>query len=647
MPSELAYGPVLRIPVQSAKQTLVSMEIPPRVGATRMISEFARRSSSYLIPFAVSVTSAAAYAGPIAQDLAVPAEPIVRPVGTAEVHVSEFMMVDILSQRAYLTDILQKLAIQARRNIVPSGTAERVVTANINGVPFYDALTGLLEPNGLGYIERGEFIFVYSREELEAMDVGGFGAITKVISLDYIRSADARDYVLTMLSPKGSIEVTRDIVDKENTAGAGQNVSAGAGSVTDSTIYTPAKDEYDLRNAIIVHDRPDRIKNIARFLKEVDVRPAQILLEASIIQTALTEDTAFGVDFALLGDSNFVDFFQAPVGGQTLDFLTDPVSGLPVVPATTSSFDTFVQSTPGNTGVGEATVRAGFVGDIGVFLRALDQITDVTLLSNPKIMTLNRQRSKVFVGTKIGFFETTTVENQVLQSLKTIDTGIVLDIRPFILSDGRIRLELAPKISKVTFRDVAAPGGGIQEIPDEDVQSVTTDILIPEGNTAVIGGLFREDTTRKRSQVPILGDLPWVGPLFQGRDDKIEQTEIIFLITPSILDDNALGLAGAEAGEMLEDVRVGSRIGLLPWSRERQSARLNLEAEALLIRGDAEGARWKLRRSLGMNPQQSDVIRAIELLESRDLWIRNLSLVNRLVDEEVARRANETSSSAE
>jgi len=601
-----------------------------------MISEVARRRASYFFPIAVAALSATAYAAPALQEPAAPAEPIVRPVGTSEVNVSEFMMVDVLSQRAYLTDILQKLAIQARRNIVPSGTAERLITANITGVPFLDALTGLLEPNGLGYVERGEFIFVYSLEELEAMDVGGFGATTRMISLDYIRSADARDYVSTMLSPKGSIEISKDLVDKENSAGAGNTVASGSGSVTDSTIYTPAKDEYDLRNAIIVSDRPDRIDNIEAFLESIDVPPAQVLLEASIVQTSLTEDTAFGVDFALLGDAKFVDFFQAPQNGQSLDFLKQ-ASGLPVVPSTPSSFDTFIQSNPGDVGkVDGASIRAGFVGDIGVFLRALDKVTDLTLLSNPKIMTLNRQRSKVFVGTKVGFFETTTVENQVLQSLKTIDTGIVLDIRPFILSDGRIRLELAPKISDIKFRG---------DIPDEDVQSVTTDILIPEGNTAVIGGLFREDTTRSRNQVPILGDLPWIGPLFQGRDDQLMQTEIIFLITPTVLDDHALSFAGAEAGEMLEDVRVGSRIGLLPWSRERQSARLNLEAERLLVQGDSEGARWKLRRSLGMNPQQPRVIRAIEELESRDLWIRNLSVVNRLVDEEVALRDSETAGS--
>ncbi|MFT5284756.1 MAG: type IV pilus assembly protein PilQ [Planctomycetota bacterium] len=611
-----------------------------------MILDAVRRNT-YWLPFAL-VLAPNVFAHPLVavqeDAVALPA-PVLppRPIGTSEVNVSEFMTVDLLAQNAYLTDILQKLSIQARRNIVPSGNIERLITASMHGVPFYEALSGFLEPNGLGYLERGEFIFIHTKTELESLDVGGFGGVSKLINLNYLRAADAQEYITPMLSPKGSIAITRDLTD-DGPAEAGGG--SGAGSVQDSSIYTPTKDEFDLRNAVIVNDLPDRIERIEKFLLELDVRPAQILLEASVIQTSLTEDTAFGVDFALLGDESFVDFFRAPVGSQTLDFknVTD-ANGVtaPIVPATPSSFDTFVVSNPGNTGAGKAGFRAGFVGDIGVFLRALDQVTDVTLLSNPKVMTLNRQRSKVFVGDRVGFFETTTVENQVIQTLKTIDTGIVLDIRTFLLSDDRVRLELSPKISQVTFRKVAAPGGGLQDIPDEAVQTVTADILIPVGHTAVIGGLFREDTIRSRNQVPFFGDIPLIGALFRGNDDNLKQLEIIFLIKPTVLDDKTLSHHGELALQRLEDTRVGSRLGLLPWSRENQSARINLEAQSLIASGELDKARWKLRRSLGMLPQQPDVIRAIEKLENQELWVRNLSLINQMIDEEFEARGEELS----
>lgn len=582
-----------------------------------------------------------------AQDVAsAPADAgtVTRPVGPSEVHVSEFMTVDIVAQNSYVTDILQKLAIQARRNIVPSFGTERLVTANIYGVSFAEALTGLLEPNGLGFVEKGDFIFVYTLQEMTEREEGGFGTEPRLIELNYLRSEDARKYAQPMLSSSGSIEVTTDVV----TGSSGEQVGS---TVRDTSIYTPEQNEFDLKNGIVVHDTKERLDRIEAFLRALDTRPDQVLLEASIIQTTLTENTAFGVDFALLGNEDFFDFFQAPISGQNIGFTetttTTPGANPGDPPITTTNVaspkqnDAFAVSGVGNVGAGRAGIRAGYVGNVGLFLRALDQVTDVTLLSNPKIMTLNRQRAKVFVGQKVSFLETTTVENVVSETRQTIDVGIILDIRPFVLSDGRIRLELSPKVSDLV------PGGTTPNLPDENIQSVTTDILIPEGYTAVIGGLFREDTSRARNQVPILGDLPLIGPLFQGRDDALNQVEIIFLIKPSVIDDESLGAAGFEGREYGEDVRVGSRLGLLPWSRERQSARLNLEAERLLIEGEVEEARWRLRRSLGLHPAQPDVVRAIEKLEDRDLWMRDLSLLNQLVDREFLRRELEDGAAAD
>jgi len=236
-----------------------------------------------------------------------------------------------------------------------------------------------------------------------------------------------------------------------------------------------------------------------------------------------------------------------------------------------------------------------------------------------------------------GYFETTTVENQVNQTIKYLDTGIVLDVRPFVLADGQVRLELSPKVSQVAFRDVTSPDGSTQQIPDEQIQTVTTNVLVPEGHTAVLGGLFREDTERKRNQIPFFGDLPVLGNFFQGRDEGLRQTEVIFLIKPTVLRDDALIEAGLAGEEYRQDVRVGSRLGLLFWSRERHSAKLNLQAERLLARGEVRRARSKLRRSLGMHPAQPDVIRAIERLDREELWIHDLSYLNQLVDEEFQR----------
>jgi type IV pilus assembly protein PilQ len=560
-----------------------------------------------------------------------------EPTGTSEVRVSEYMTVDIVIQDDSITNVLHKLAVQARRNIVPSAAVDRIVNATIYDVPFYEALEGLLHPNGLGFVERGDFIYVYTNEEMAELKLDKWAPVTRIIHLDYLRPEDARDYVIKLLSPAGHIEVTKDIPLETAGGAAGGAGYGGAVSAegTEDEVYTPEVDEFSLTNAIVVQDYAENVDRIETFIRELDTPPAQVLIEATIVQTRLEEANAFGVDFALLTDNAFVDFFNSPIGGVPIGFKavvdTDGNLASPDLP----SHEGFVVSAPGNVAGGDATIKAGYIGsDVGVFIRALDEVTDVTLLSNPKILTLNRQRAKVFVGVRVGYLETTIVENQVLQTLKFIDSGIILDIRPYILRDGRIRLELSPKVSDVVFRPVEGQDGVVQQIPDERIQTVSTDVLVPEGYTAVIGGLFREDTNRSRKQVPLLGDIPLAGAAFRGHDDSIEQAEVIFLIKPTILKEQVAIDQGQRGEEYADRVRVGSRLGLLPWSRERQTARLNLQAERLLAEGRPDKALHKIRRSLELYPLQPQIIRMQQELVNDPLWWPTRSYLKRVIDGE-------------
>lgn len=559
------------------------------------------------------------------------------PISASEVRVSEYMTVDIIATNDDVTNILQKLAVQARRNIVPSRSISQKVNATIYGVSFYEALEGLLKPNGMVYIERDDFIYVYTNEEWAQIEQDEAPLLSKIIYLNYLRAEDAVEFAKGMLSPRGTLHFTKDL-----DSSGGESSSSDVGSSVDSEtpVYTPETDEFSLTNAIIIRDYQENIDRIGAFIGEFDIKPQQVLIEATIIQTKLNEANAFGVDFALLTGVNFVDFFNFPVGAVPLGIKTiiddDGNLSSPTLP----SNDGFVVSTPGNAGAGKATVRAGGIidDDIGVFIRALDQVTDVTLLGNPKLLTLNRQRAKVLVGTKVGYLNTIVVENQVLQEVSFIDTGILLDIRPFIMDDSRIRLELMPKVSEVEFREVTGLEGITQQIPDEKIQTVSTDVVLPDGYTAVIGGLFREDSVRMRSQWPVLGDIPYAGAAFRGNDDETEQFEVIFLIKATVLNDREVSERGERGDEYYEHVRVGSRFGLLPWSRERQSSRHNLEAERLVNAGEYDRALWHIRRSLELHPIQPEALQLREQLVSGPAWWPSRSFMEKAVDTEFYNR---------
>lgn len=565
----------------------------------------------------------------------------------SEVRVSEFMTVDLIAQNEDIRNILQKLAVQARKNIIPSAAAARRVSCTIYSAPFYDALDALLNANMLGYIERGDFIYVFTAQELALVKTDVEKTATKTIHLNYLHPDDAQRFAQGLLSKSGWIQATRDRASSaaaspdaaaapEASAGGSASATTEASTSTDGSIYTPADDEYALVSAIVVHDFAENVAEIEDLLKSLDQKPSQVLIEATIVQTSLSEQNAFGVDFALLSEVQFTEFFGFPANFEPLDFFRKDKAPVDPDDATLQRDNSsFVASTPGNTGLGPATVRGAIIaGDAAVFIRALDQVTDVTLLSNPKVLALNRQRARVLVGTRVGYLETTTVENQVMQSIKYLDTGIELDMRPFVLDNNTVRLELAPKVSAATFRTVAAPGAGQQQIPDEHVQTINTNVEIPAGFTAVLGGLFREDTSRARSQVPVLGDLPILGAAFQGRDDKTDRVEIMFLIKPTVMQDKIVIEQGGRAEEWRDAVRVGSREGLLPWSRERQSARLNLEAERRAAEGDLDGALWAVRRSLELHPIQPDAIRIRDrLVIAPDAW-PDRSLLERIINAE-------------
>lgn len=568
----------------------------------------------------------------------------------AEVRVSPYFLVDIVAQNASLVGILQKLAIQSRRNIVSAKAVDTPISATIYAVPFETALNALLKPQGLGFIERDGVLYVYPQNEIDRLSAADRGVVSKVIRLNYITAEDAAEFAKDALSPNGRVKATSDGGGKEgggsggasggsSGGGSGGESGGGSGGIVASSdgVYSPDTEKFALSNAIVVTDHPENVAAVEAMIAEIEEQPIQVLLEATIVQTKLTEANAFGVDFALLNDIQFTDFFKFPSTFNPLGF-TSPSGQSTGTASTSPRNNSFLSVTPGNTGPGKGNIKGGIVaGDAGVFIRALDEVTDVSLLSNPKVLSLNRQRARVNVGVRVGYLETTATQVAVTQTIKFLDTGITLDVRPFVMEDGQVRLRLSPKVSAVTFRTITDSQGRTQQIPDEEIQMVTADVLVPNGSTAVLGGLFREDITNLRSQVPGVGDIPLIGAAFQGRDNTVNRSEIIFLIKPTVLSSKQVDEQGSKAVGYSQRVRTGSRLGLLPWSRERQSAQLNVDALHLAGEGRVDDALWRLRRSLELNPAQPDAIRIRENLMGGQMWWPSRNLMNDAVNDELDR----------
>ena len=576
-------------------------DAPPSAG----LSGFSNTNTS---PKAAPVNAAAQIQADAMRD---PLKTAGKPGKGANIHVDPNQLVDLAVKDEDLSSVLEMLSIQSQRNIIASKDVNARVSANFFGVTFYQALDAILHANGYGYIEKDNFIYVYTAEQLQAIMTAQKARQTKVINLNYINPIDAAEFVKAALSEGGQIKTNGKTINFPSKS----DVPIGS-------------DEYSGPATLVVTDYEENILTVLDLIKQLDVRPAQVQVEATILQASLNESNAFGVDFALLSDINFSDFVGVGGGLKAVDALaannSEKLSG-------GSSGDTpaagsknkggAITSSPGNIN-GPATMKFGYINnDVGVFLRVLDEVTDTTVLSNPKLLVLNRQPARVLVGQRVGYLNTTSTDTATTQTVEFLDTGTQLHVRPFVSDDGIIRLELKPQVSTAVVRDVKNSSGAVVTVPDEITNELTTNVMVRDGQTVVLGGLFREKTQSTRRQVPVLGDIPILGEAFRGHDDAVQRDEIIFLITPTIVNDQILGTQGKKSQEKLDQVRSGSRQNLLGFSREKRSGSLLVEAQRLSEAGDTQKALWKLEQSLTLNPLQPDALMLKEKLSgTKAVW---------------------------
>ena len=525
------------------------------------------------------------------------------------VEVGSYGEVSLHVKETDLTKVLQLLSIHSQRNIVASRNVSGLISADIYQVDFYDALDAILGSNGFGYREKGNFIYVYTQDELRAMEEMDRTVVTKIIRLNYLNTVDAKSFVAPLLSSAGTVTSASPVKN-------GFEADASDGGAN----------SYAQSATLVLRDYEENIDQVLALLSELDARPAQVLIESWILQAALDEENQFGVDFAVFTDVNIGDFKQP------LNAINDVISG-----SAESSVNSGQIMT---TGVGQ-TARTGgaklgvFGNDFSVFVRALDQVTDTTVLAKPQILVLNRQRAKLLVGEKLGYLSSTQTETSTTQSVEFLEVGTQLDVRPFVSTDGFVRLELKPSVSegKTTVEADAI-------IPNTSTNEMTSNVMVKSGQTVVLGGFFRESNQVDRRQLPGAGDLPIVGAAFRGQDDTIKRNEVIFMIRPTVIKDKQLAAIGENALDGTRKAVLGSREGLLPFSQAKMSASYLRDARDQFVDGDVEKAIWSIDAALYVDPTSVEAMRLKEQLTGEQMYYESDSILddaaNAMIDAEIS-----------
>jgi len=528
--------------------------------------------------------------------------------------IDEFGTFEIAVEDVPLPQVLNMLAIQSRRNIITSKRVGSVsVTANLFDVTFYEALESILHIASLCYDEQGNFIYVMTCEEKLQRENANRVMEDRVFYLDHISPADAESLAKPLLSDNGNMSRLGEV---QMGFAPGQTDAGG-----DSWAHEPV---------LVVRDYKDNLEAIETLLKDVDTPPKQVMVESTILVTEATGDYAWGMDVSVLLKGSFTDLLNPLNPVSWLQNQNNPTPG-GTVP---TSNDLAIQST-----VGATTERGGFkLGvlneNVGVFMRLLDEVSDTMILARPKILALNRQRAQVLVGERVAYLSTTQTETASTQSVQYLDTGINLILRPFISRDGSIRLELFPSVSEYTIRKIGNPlSPGYTEVPDESTHEITTNVRVRDGETIVLGGLFKDKAVTNRRSVPGLGDVPVLGAAFQGQDDEVTRQEIIFLVTPTVIKEEVMTAASDEADNLVRNVQVGVREGLLPWSREKIASNLNHDAHVALGNGETNRAISYINRSLRNDPNQPEMVNMrYQLLGERSIYSENGDVLTSIFD---------------
>ncbi|MGC4072596.1 MAG: secretin N-terminal domain-containing protein [Nibricoccus sp.] len=446
----------------------------------------------------------------------------------------------LFSFRAEGVPIKQALAIFARANnlnIVPDLDIEGDVTVEFKDLPLDLAMRALLEANGYYFVQDKGLLRVRNRE-------------TRIFQIDYIQVTRAgQGSNAVQISSGGSGGSSGGGSSGGSGGGSGSSGGASEGSTMTVTNTSTANFWGDLSEqfkslissngsftvnslsgTVLVRDNHRNIEMIAEYLSAVTASVVrQIDLEVEIYEVALNDSFQLGINWQQISSrldstvSSIPGTIGLPAGAGLI--ITNPVFGSAPPPPTTR----IVHQR----------------GDFSAVLDAMEEQGTISVVSKPRLRTLNNQPAVVRVGQDLPIFTTTkttnytngAAETDITETITTVTVGTVLSITPQVSQDGLVTLDITPAVSRLVR--MASSATKNTEAPVIDVRQASSIVRVRDGATIVMGGLVQDTATTTRRKIPLLGDIPLLGKAFTGKYEQKDRTELVFFLTPRIIKDAA------------------------------------------------------------------------------------------------------------
>lgn len=421
--------------------------------------------------------------------------------------------IDLDFHNADIHNILRLLAEVGGVNIVTSDDVSGSVTIRMRNVPWDQALDVILQAKGLGMVRRGNLIRVAPLATLEKerelaiarqkQQVELAPLETRLIPVSYATAADLSPRVQELLTARGNVSVD------------------------------------ERTNVLIVRDTIDNLDDIEELIRTLDTQTPQVLVEARIVEATsqyvrdvgiqwggnVIASTATGNPTGLIFPSN------VGVTGGNFDANT-PTQGLtPFAPQVANP--NFAVNLPAQTATGTGGALGITLGSLGgtvnlnVRLSAAESTGVVRIISSPRILTLDNHEAHIAQGTLIPYSQISA------QGVQTAFQEAKLELRvtPHVTADGSISMHVKVTRDEPDFTRTSARGD-----PTILKREAETHLLIDDGHTAVIGGIYTRNTGRNVDQIPFFGDIPILGVLFQRRRVRDERNELLIFLTPRIVN---------------------------------------------------------------------------------------------------------------
>jgi type IV pilus assembly protein PilQ len=421
--------------------------------------------------------------------------------------------IDLDLKDADIHNVLRLLADVGRVNIVTADDVSGSITIRMRNVPWDQALDVVLQAKGLGMVRGGNLIRVAPMASLQKERELKLAAAkqefeltpleTRLIPVSYAQADELQARAKDLLSPRGSVAVD------------------------------------ERTNVLIARDISANLNFIEELVRSLDTQTPQVLIEARVVEATSNFLREVGIQWG--GDSTFSEATGNPTGaafpskvslaGGASDGAT-PTAGLSPFSRTVAN-PNFAVNLPAAVGTGTGGALGISLGsidnnfNIGVRLSAAEASGMVRIVSSPRVLTLDNREARISSGTLIPFSQVSA------QGVQTTfqEAKLQLLVKPHVTADGSVSMHVKINRDEPDFNRTSARGD-----PTILKREAETDLLVMDGHTAVIGGIYRRSTGRNVDQVPLLGDIPILGVLFQRRRATDSREELVIFITPRIVN---------------------------------------------------------------------------------------------------------------